>query len=335
MKFFLKTIPQFLGSIIFSFSLTAFAAGGDLVNNGGGFAEKNVLFAYQKLGTYIQMCMSSEFCKLDNKQKEILGQIANGLKDEQATPNQIQFASEKALPGTFILNGEVKVAKTGSKVGSPIVVNVDMLYTKNSMGFFIPASLSESVAILIHELGHHYGNYSHTDLDLLGVRVAMLLENNIYNTPLIPWSQLISATFINTGAEEAFPDIIIYVQDQALDITEKYRKAIFCPEFFIPIPILPIPDIPVKTSRPRGSIVHNVHWDKFDLTKDNHVKLSISGDLSHKCKDKDVQFRNQDYRLKIDFTITRGEDGKWTMDEGLAVSQIRDPWWKIIKFGNN
>jgi hypothetical protein len=330
----MKTFPKFLCLIIVSFSLSAFA-GGDLVNNGGGFAEKNILFAYQKLGSYIQMCLSSEFCKLDNTQKSILQQIAAGLKDEQATPGQIQFASEKARPGSFILNGEVKVAKTGSKVGSPIIINIDLLYTKNSMGVYIPVSLPESVAILIHELGHHYGNYSHTDLDLLGVRVAMLLENNIYNTPLIPWSQLISATFINKGPEESFPDIIIYVQDQAIDISEKYQSAIFCPEVSIPIPILPIPDIPVKTSRPRGSIVHNVHWEKFDLKKENHVRLSISGDLSHKCKGQSASFRSQDYRLKIDFNITKGEDGRWTLDEGLAVTQHRDPWWKIIKFGNN
>jgi len=330
----MKTFPKFLCLLILSFCFSAFA-GGDLVNNGGGFAEKNIQFAYQRLGTYIQMCLTSEFCKIDGTQKQILNQIAAGLKDEQSVPGQLQFLSEKSKPGTFILNGEVKVAKTGSKVGSPIIVNVDLLYTKNSMGIYIPTSLPEAVAILIHELGHHYGNYSHTDLDLLGVRVAMLLENNIYNTPLIPWSQLISASFINTGSEDAFPDIIIYVQDQAIDISDKYRNAVFCPEFSIPIPILPIPDIPVKTGRPKGSIVHNVHWDKFDIKKENHVRLSISGDLSHKCKDKSVSFRSQDYRLKIDFNITKGEDGRWTLDQGLTVTQHRDPWWKIIKFGNN
>lgn len=310
-------------------------AGGDLVNNGGGIAEKNFIFAYQRLGHYLNLCLNSELCKLDKSQRSILQKINQGLPAEQKFSNQLQFLSEKSVPGTFMLGGEMKVAKTGSKVGSPIIINIDLIYTKNEMGYFIPVSVSEAVSILVHELGHHYGDYSHTDLDLLGVRVAMMLQHKTYATPLLPWSSLISAMIINPDISDSFPDVLIYVDKDVLDISNEYKKVAFCPEFFIPIPILPIPDINVAKTPPKGSIIHNVRWNKSEGTE-TQVKLSFSGDLSHKCKDSNnVNFRNQDYRVEVDFVVTKDSKGRWSLHkDSVKLEQKRDPWWKIIRFGN-
>lgn len=288
--------------------------GGDLINNGGGIAEKNVFYAYQKLGTYLKLCLSSDFCKIDKLQRSVLEKIQSGLAQEMQNPNQIQFASEKTSPGFFILNGEVKIAKTGNQVGSPIYINTDLLYVKNEMGFFIPLSLSECVAILVHELGHHYGNDSHAELDLTGVRVALMLQHKTYNTPLLPWSEQISATFINTDFETSYPDILIYVEDQVIDISSLFRETVFCPKFFIPIPFLP--DIPISTRKPVSTLVHNVHWSKLSHNA-GLVLMSIRADLAHKCKDKDDNsIRSQDFLIKIDFSVNMNPDtGKWTLDQ--------------------
>ncbi len=287
-------------------------AGGDLVNNGGGIAEKNILYAFQKLDTYIKLCLSSDFCKIDSSQRMILEQINAGLPQEKMINDQIQFASEKSRPGFFIIEGEVKVAKTGSQVGSPIFINVDMLYTKNELGYYIPASVSESVAILVHELGHHYGNNSHTALDLTGVRVALMLQHKTYNTPLLPWSEQISATVINPSVETSYPDILIYVEDQVFDITNQFRDAVFCPKFFIPIPFLP--DIPLSTKKPVSTLVHNVHWNKLASSGSKAV-LSISADLTHKCEDKDNNsVRSQDFLIKINFSVSQDLNGRWSLD---------------------
>lgn len=310
-------------------------AGGDLVNNGGGIAEKNVIFAYQRLESYLRLCLTSELCRIDKTQKDILEQIVAGLPQERQNTNQIQFVSEKRNPGFFIIEGEVKVAKTGSRIGSSIFVNTDLLYSKNEMGYFIPVNLSEAVAILVHELGHHYGNYSHTDLDLLGVRVAMLLNHRMYSTPLLPWTQQISATVINPNLDESFPDILLYIEDQVVDISAEYKSVASCPKFTIPIPILPIPDIPVAGKTPAGSLVHNVYWKKMTASGDKAV-LSINADISHKCKrskDKKDDVRSQDFRLEIDFSLSKNADGKWTLDpNSVKLEQKKDAWWKIIKF---
>lgn len=315
--------------------LSKIAMGGDLVNNGGGIAEKNILFAYQKLDTFITLCLTSDFCKIDKNQRTILEQILAGLTEERQNTEQIQFASENNQKGFFIIDGEVKVAKTGSKIGSPIYINVDLIYTQNEMGYYIPASISDAVAILVHELGHHYGNYSHTDLDLIGVRVALMLQHKTYNTPLLPWSQQISATIINPNVGDTYPAILLYIEDQVIDISEHFKNTVNCPKFFVPIPILPIPDIQVPGKSPLGILVHNVHWDKVKTSKDKtKIELSITGDLSLKCKEdtSEEKLRSQDYRMEIDFSVKTSENGKWVLEaESLKMEQKRDTWWKIIK----
>ena len=308
-------------------------AGGDLVNNGGGIAEKNIVFAYQKMDSFLNLCLKSDSCRVDDEQKLILQQILSGLSAERQNKNQVQFVSEKNNPGFFILDGEVKVAKTGHTPGSSIFVNTDLIYTKNEMGYYIPMSVPEAAALLIHELGHHYGEYSHTDLDLLGVRVAMLLQQKTYTTPLLPWTQQISAVVINPDLENSFPNILLYIDDQVVDVSEKYKEIASCPKFTIPIPILPIPDIPVAGKTPAGSLVHNVHWRKTAFSGAS-ATLSIEADISHKCKKSDKEeVRSQDFRLTLDFMINQNADGKWTLNqESVKLEQRKDAWWKIIRF---
>lgn len=309
----------FLTSILF---VTALAhAGGDLVNNGGGLAEKNVLYAYQKLDAYINLCLSSDFCKIDKLQRGILEQIRDNLAQERQNFEQIRFASENASPGFFIIDGEVKVAKTGSHIASPIFINTDLLYTKNELGYFIPLSISECVAILVHELGHHYGAYSHTDLDLTGVRVALMLQHKTYVTPLLPWSEQISATVINQDVDTSYPDILVSIEDQVYDISQQFQEAVFCPKVFIPLPFLP--DIPLSTKKPISTLAHNVHWSKLS-SNGTSALMSIRADLVHKCKDGDKNVRSQDFLIKIDFSVTMGANGKWTLDNNsIKVEQSK------------
>lgn len=308
--------------ILFVFITSIANAGGDLINNGGGIAEKNVLYAYQKLDSYIKLCLSSDFCKINNQQRSILQKINEGMLLERQNLDQIQFGSEKATPGFFIIDGEIKVAKTGSQIGSPIFINTDLLYTRNELGFYIPLSISECVAILVHELGHHYGDYAHTDLDLTGVRVGLMLQHKTYNTPLLPWSEQISAVIINRDVDTSYPDILIYVEDQVFDVSQQFRDTVFCPKAFIPIPFLP--DIPLSNKKPTSTLAHNVHWSKL-APNGSTAMLSIRADLSHKCKDgDDNSVRSQDFLIKINFNVTLGVNGKWTLDnDSIKMEQSK------------
>ncbi|MEQ1724227.1 MAG: hypothetical protein ABL930_13735, partial [Pseudobdellovibrio sp.] len=142
------------------------------------------------------------------------------------------------------------------------------------------------------------------------------------------------STIINPNVNDSFPQILLYIEDQVIDLSSQFEATVNCPKFIIPIPILPIPDIPVNVKKPLGTLVHNVYWEKIAGREDKKALLQISGDLSHKCKESDdVNVRNQDFRIRIEFAITQGDDGKWSLDaDTLKLEQKRDAWWKIIKF---
>ena len=150
--------------------------------------------------------------------------------------NSFSFCREIS-PRTFIIDGEVKIAKTGNDIGSPILLNLDLLYMKNEEGFFVPMTTPEATAVLIHELGHHHGIQSHSELDLLGTRVSTVLQQKIYTTPLLPWDQELSLVVINDGITGKFPEMFLYVGESVLNLTKEYENVVKCSVFSLPIPI--------------------------------------------------------------------------------------------------
>ena len=325
----MKTLILFGLSVLMSHALWA---GGDMVNNGGGLSEKTILFTYKNLHKYIGLCLKAEGCKLTEKQKVLLEKIQAALPEEQKNANQLQFLSESKNPGTFIIDGEIKVAKTGSTVGSPIYVNTDMLYQKNDAGVYAPTVLAEAVAILIHELGHHHGDWNHLDLDLLGVKVSLLLNQKIYTSPLLPWNQEVQMTVINYNIENTFPDVLLTLGNDLVDVSAQYQETVQCPKFTIPIPVLPIPDISAIWKTAKSSMLHNLHWVKFKKEKEaDRAKLEIEGNITKKCQDKNVFYLNTNHQLSITFEIAK-ENGQWKLTpDTLKMKQMTNPWWKIIR----
>lgn len=310
----------------------SWARGGDLINNGGGIAEKNMVIAYEQLDTYIRLCISSQQCKVDQEQRQLLQTILSHLPEEKRQANQLVFMSEKNQPGTFIIDDHIKIAKTGSTVGSPIYINTDLLYSRDEIGNYVPLSVNECVAVLVHEMGHHYGDYSHGQLDLLGIRVALLLELKTYRTPLLPWSQKISAAVVNPDINNGYPQFLLYVEDAVYDLSQSIAENIYCPKLTIPIPILPIPDLVLSKTKPQGVLIHNVHWEKFKDKGDN-TTLSISANLSLKCKKDSGNVRVQDFKMELSFNVLNKGTPKWALDPAsIHLEQKKDAWWKIIDF---
>lgn len=321
--------------VIFFAGLFSYALrGGDLINNGGGLSEKTVLVAYSNLDRYLKLCLDSDYCKLNQKEMQIAQQIYNGLDYEKKVSDQIQFTSEKKNPGTFIIDDEVKIAKTGSQVGSPIIVNVDFLYSKNEQGFYIPITVPDAVMMLVHELGHHYGDYSHLELDILGVKVAKVIQNKMYVTPLLPWSQQVSMTVINPARMLSFPQVFINVEDTLIDISQLMEKSIYCPVLYLPVPIIDVPDIVLSKDKPMDMLMHNVHWSRH-YKKQDGLELKISADISIRCAKKNMSVRSQDYRVDIWFKVNQNEKNQeFSFDpDSIRIEQKKDHWWKLITIG--
>jgi hypothetical protein len=164
---------QFLFAFLLSVSL--FANVGSSSGAGGGVAEKNIIFAFLNLPKFMDQCLASPRCRLTEIEKKWLGEIRASHGIEGSAEKQIMFLSEKANPGFFKIDGLIRLAKTGWKVGDIIYFNQDLLYVEGKAGIS-PLSLGSSVAHLIHELGHHHGIMNHDALDLLGSKVETNLE---------------------------------------------------------------------------------------------------------------------------------------------------------------
>jgi len=330
-KIYSRKFSQLVLCSLICFSGVSAIAGGGFVNNGGGLAEKNILYAYEKLETYIDICLSSNSCKLTEEQTYLLKKISQALPEERRTM-QISFGSEKQVPGSFMIQGNVRVARTGHTIGSPIYINSDLLYTRGEGGIYEPVTIPEAVAILIHEMGHHHGAYSHEMLDLLGVRVSLLLQQKIISTPLIPWApNEISASVLNASVLEGFPQVLLTVGDEVLDVSSMYAREVRCGVVTLPIPILPIPDVELVTKTPSGSLFHNVHWEKFK-DKGSYLKVRIAGNVSNNCQYKnDIAFRHNDFQLAIEFQVMK-VGNKWVTDKSsISMKQTSDRWWKLIR----
>lgn len=251
--------------------------GGDLVNNGGGLAEKNILFVFAKMDSYLLSCLSSPSCQLDERQKTVLRNILEGLPTERLNPHLIQFYSEANYPGFFVIDSEVKVAKTGSTPKSPIYINTDMIYTLDHSGYKVPIGTPEILAILIHELGHHYGSESHEFLDLLGVRVGMFVSQQSYVTAPLPWLQGVSISAINTSTDvSTFPDVTLLLGDKALNIGSDIQKTAMC---LYQIHF----GAETETRRPTGIFIYNLHWSFAKQRGNQSSDLMMTALVTYNC----------------------------------------------------
>lgn len=305
--------------------------GGDDVGNGGGLAEQNFTVALENLEKYAQLCLDLEACQLNEAQRVVLRSIIDTAAVARAQENPLIFVSEKQEPGTFLIGGEMKVAKTGLKPGTPIYINTDMIYSKNIFGLVEPLSISQAVAVLVHELGHHVSKLSHSELDLIGVRVSLMLQNHVQSTPVLPWSPDISAVIVQSPQGDSFPQILLRVGDTLWDLGPTFKASVFCPKFNIPIPILPFPDLQFGREAPLGVMYHNVHWEK-SARENTGGDYTIFGNLTHMCDSRNVFMAVNSFRMRISFQTALDAQGTPVLvQNSLRLEQSYEPWYKLIQ----
>ena len=102
-------------------------------------------------------------CTDDEWVGDLAQDIGNGLKRNSEVV-KIEFKSERENPGFFLLDGQVRIAKTGTNRGDVIYVNSDMAEANK-------VEITEATAVLSHELGHHFGVTDHQKLDKFGASI--------------------------------------------------------------------------------------------------------------------------------------------------------------------
>ncbi len=327
------------------------------VNNGGGAAEGTLTYTFLNIGKYIDLCLSSDICQITEKEKEILIQIKESLEAEFAQEKPLIFMSENTNPGTFIIDGEVKIAKTGSVVGSSIYINIDLLYFKNNLGIYESIDIKTAIGILIHELGHHHNIPDHSFLDALGAKVGLGLNKHIQVSSFFSFNDQLQVIVLNEKKNNSFPQILLRVYDDLIDISEDFKKELKCNFAALPNLIDILPGISISFKRPKGAVFHNIHWTNstrieklitcaavdpeacFSNNRDVHVEnFYIKGNLSNLCdKDATLFTGNKDYRASIKFSAFAYKNKTNTFKfkfkkDSVKIQQMWEPWWQIISF---
>lgn len=331
-----SVIQKILGILLLiGLPFCVFARGGDHINNGGGLAEKNVLLALMNLEKYIQTCLNVESCRVTDAERSLLQQIVATLPQERNFADLIRFGGEKEAKGWFIINGEVKLAKTGRTIGSPIYVNTDLLYSKNSAGVYEPLSLPQAVAMLVHEFGHHHGEVSHTVLDVLGLKVSSHLGRLIYSTPLLPLQDQVSLRVLN-GVESTnvFPETLLYVSEEVLDLSATLKDRVRCAVVSLPFGIGPL-DFTIPGDAPKAVMLHNLHWKSISDQNDK-TTFEAEGNLTLDCDGKGLVKGDTRFILRIKFNAAKTIEAtgtQWKLDaSSLTFSQLRESKLRLLSF---
>lgn len=322
--------------IIFLFLVNLFAskihASGDVMGNGGGLAEQNLVFAYKNIPQFIDVCLNSDDCHLSLTEKKILLEIQAEMPNEYLN-GKLVFKSETKNPGTFLINGELKIAKTYLYVGAPIFINKDLLYQKNRAGKFVPYSMAQATALLIHELAHHLKYTDHTALDLLGSKVAMLVDRQVEEVRILPGRDDLKLMTINFLDKKSHPIVLLYIGEKIINISEKIKKEVTCS--LISLPLFG----PVHWSRkkPISTILHNLSFVYQDINErpKRSSYFALKGSLLNFCMKTDgTIIQEAESKLTIDFSaylMKKTNDIQWEYkDKSILIKQVKDSWWHFL-----
>lgn len=124
---------------------------------------------------FLALCLADVSCTSETGDQNLLQAILRNASSEPKVEKLIHFDSGRKNPELFTVDGVMKSAVTGLRVGDPIYFNLDKLYTMID-GKISPIASESLFALLLHELGHHTGTTDHAKLDLLSSQVADFLS---------------------------------------------------------------------------------------------------------------------------------------------------------------
>lgn len=202
-------------------------------------------FVFKQLGQIYTMCLHDSSCFLLPAETTLLKKLQDAHPTELKA-NALFFESGKVRPDLFTLDGNIRIAVTGSQIGSPIYINLDLAYPKDKNGQSYSLGLDRIVAILTHELGHHHEMQNHTQLDQLGLKVGKyflaqlqflsIAGNDNQDPQYRPYEIYlvsIQKPFVDvpSSIKPSASDTLLWIFDEftATDITEQFAAQVRCP----------------------------------------------------------------------------------------------------------
>lgn len=248
--------------------LQAMLAGGDIIGNGGGLAEQEFRFAYLRVPSVIEGCLTSPVCTFSEIDKGLLRRIKNIAKNSIKNKDRLIFLSEKKYPGFFRDNetGPVRIAKTAFIPGAPIFINLDMIY-QNSLAV---VDFPLMVSILIHELGHQADIRSHSRLDEIGSWLReYILQDSSQIIQEVGGSTAIVKVY-NLKEANKFSEVFFSYHGMIISLKERIKKQLSCKN---------------EKNIPIGYEISNLHWLRQEVRNRFYFKVPIKGWIKTYCLD--------------------------------------------------
>ncbi len=155
------------------------------------FSKSRILGIVPHFSSLAYNCFEfEEECQIEPGSQSATIKWLNSEAAEHEPKIQFDSGAEK-----FLIDGAVRIAKTGRTWGAPVIFNEDLLAVETSPGNFEALGFFETLAILIHEYGHHQDFYlrqsglrplEHHELDLIAVRVVAYLKDRTRRLHLGP-----------------------------------------------------------------------------------------------------------------------------------------------------
>ncbi|MCP4913191.1 MAG: hypothetical protein GY909_08725 [Oligoflexia bacterium] len=215
----IKTLNGFFDRELMDFrDIIRDARDGDVVGNGGGHLEGQIQFYLSSLSSFIRTALNQNMIRFSDKEEAILNMILKNIAEKQP---EVLYVDGN--PNNFFNDqhdGEVRIAKTGFSSDYPIFINRTLAYK-----IFKAEEKFNSVALLVHELGHQAGIKSHSLLDTIGSKVSIVTEFNRSNIRYDVYAGEVSIDFFNHGVHDSRSSILVNYFNQTLNINSwDHRK---------------------------------------------------------------------------------------------------------------
>lgn len=241
------------------------SSGADIIGNGGGVLEQNMIYLYRNLDRFISHCMMHPLCASTDEKQFIIKEIRNLIVHNRDQKNRLVFLKKNHFNSFFQndLDPSERIAKTGFSSAFPIYINLP-LAEKMAM----EKDLSLLLGILIHEVGHQVGVASHSFLDELAAEIRIVFYDNFQNLDVNVADTKVSFFLFNGSGEYDYFQAKLLVGD-TFHVLENISDDLDCPTGY----------------RLTGSKLNNQHWEKPSLVG-TKWKTSLKAWVDYYCHHK-------------------------------------------------
>ncbi|MGZ5278566.1 MAG: hypothetical protein ACXWC9_01405 [Pseudobdellovibrionaceae bacterium] len=246
-----KLVLTFLMPILFTIS--TFAGGGDVVNNGGGASEMTVVYTHQNYGSLVEICTRTLSCGLAADETSLLLTMITHLPQEQA----VNLAFKSGLDmGTQLFS-------TGKEVGSKVEINKDQLWKIDLFGRTHSYSLADALELLTLAWGWHHPQFA----EKVKISLAKKLATHALAGKAAYLPYLLSSNLRFLMVKEELIDQL-YLEDGY--------------DSFLNLHQLVLQQLPCQAVE---FSAYGFQWSPIQLQEDDGTRILLNGRIGWKCDD--------------------------------------------------